>query len=151
MTQWPAARWCEWWDAQQGPKQNGFRRTRAYGILYAMHKKKWHKATLQQRRNWCEWAGVKPYHAGSMWCDIGKPDMRKKDREKIKVKLRKAMSQGKPTDHNATRWIGRVKFTRGAGYSVDLIQGDNFSRSRRGSGDNYAAAASYVDPGGGKA
>lgn len=143
MTEWPWQRFEEWMDAQSEPvtkdnktKFKSFRRTRAYGCLYALHRKRWNEATLLQRKTWCQWADVKISYSGSLWSDIGKPDLEKKEREKIKVKLRKAMREGEPDDYGEIQWFRNFNFYDGAGYRVSSIPGDNFLGHSR-QNDNY--------------
>lgn len=134
MTQWPAVRWCEWWDAQQG-----FRRTRAYGVLYAAHGKRWNREARLWRRQVCVDAELPDNEIDVItrqaWKEIGR-DLDKKEREKLKAKLRHAMVYGEKIDYTGVRWVGTVKFAQGGGYSVDLIPGHNFSSDSRRN-DNF--------------
>lgn len=131
MVEWPAVLFEEWLDAQRRPTPDrivSFRRTRAYGVLYALHRKRWNQATIKKRMQWCDWAGLKKHHAASEWVDIGKPeDLKKKDREKLKIKLRKVMQNGPPEEYGVNQWLAVVSFTPGQGYRVSSIPGDNFS------------------------
>lgn len=128
MTDWPPGRWYEWWRAQQG-----FRRTRAYGCLYAPHRKRWDNSNWHQHEAWwnivrtiCdESPGMSVEEAGdrsvcaSEWNDLS---------ERQKGLFRRAMDEGMPEDHGTTYWVGRVSFERlGARYRVDLITENNFS------------------------
>ncbi len=123
MTEWPHDRWVEWWDANQG-----FRRTRAYGCLYALHAKRWNAMDLISRVEVLRIAGAPRELCKLEWKEIGR-DMKKKDRERLKVAMRKAMTHGERLDMDAVQWVGSVQFTADGRYRVDLIPGDNFSAS----------------------
>ena len=131
MTQWSSTRWQEWWDAQQG-----FRRTRAYGCLYALHGKRWNAADFNDRSEWCRVAGAPQELVKLDWKEIGQ-GMKKKDRERLRVKLRKAMVFGEAVDMQAVEWVGSMKFGSEGSYRVDLIPGDNFS-GRSSKMDNFS-------------
>lgn len=130
MTEWPWQRFVEWYDA--GLK---FRRVRSYGVLYAAHGKRWDRMSKKQRVLTCVDAELSRDVIEQIkfltWKQIyqGEP---KKDREKLKAKLRHAMVYGEKIDYTQLQWVGIVGFNRAtASYSVDLITGDNFSgRSR---------------------
>lgn len=129
MTQWPAERWIEWWDAQQK-----FRRVRSYGCLYALHGKTWDAMTQPSRKQICQHAELSELdcerYKRKDWKDVGL-HLQKKDKEKLKTKLRHAMVHGEKLDTQGIHWIGEIKFSRGSYSLVDLIQGDNFSGQRR--------------------
>lgn len=103
ITDWPDARFIEWWDSHRIPTGNldkpfkTFRRVRSYGCLYAVHGKRWDAMTRKERVVVVQDAGIEGLQAGRVarcsWRDIFK-DEKKKDRNLIKVKLRKAMLHG---------------------------------------------------------
>lgn len=146
MLDWPTERFLEWWDAQQG-----FRRTRSYGELYALHGKRWNAMNENERLEVCVNADLPIGIHGRMlarctWKEI-LADHPKKEKEKIKVKLRKAMIHGERLDLLNVQWLGVMKWD-GTSYKVDLIQGDNFSR-KIVQNDNLNQAQTYThDPGG---
>lgn len=129
MTQWPAERWIEWWDAQQK-----FRRVRSYGCLYALHGKTWDAMTQPRRKQVCQHAELSELdcerYKRKDWKDVG-IHLQKKEREKLKNKLRHAMVHGEKLDTQGIHWIGEIKFARGSYSLVDSIQGDNFSGQPR--------------------
>lgn len=129
MTQWPATAFIEWWDAQQK-----FRRVRSYGCLYALHGKIWTAMTQPHRKQVCQHAELSELDAErykrKAWKDVG-THLPKKDREKLKNKLRHAMVHGEKLDPQSIQWLGEIKFSNGFYGLVDLIQGDNFSGQRR--------------------
>lgn len=140
ITDWPDPRFIEWWDSHRIPTGQldkpfkTFRRVRSYGCLYAVHGKRWDAMTRKERVIVVRDAGIEGLDAGRVarcaWKDIYK-DEKKKFRNSIKVKLRKAMLHGEGLDLDEVVWIGSVVFT-GSGYSVSLILGDNFlSDSKR--------------------
>ena len=139
MTEWPPERWIEWWKANQG-----FRRTRAYGCLYALHAKRWDAMDMMGRTEVLRIAGAPMELCKLTWKEIGQ-DMKKKDRERLKVALRKAMTHGERLDMNKVEWIGTVQFTADGRYRVDLIPGDNFSASRR-LGGNFSGPSGGSGP-----
>lgn len=129
MTQWPATSFIEWWDAQQK-----FRRVRSYGCLYALHGKIWDAMTQPRRKQVCQHAELSELdcerYKRKDWKDVG-THLPKKDREKLKNKLRHAMVHGERLDPQSIQWLGEIKFANGSYGLVDLIQGDNFSGQRR--------------------
>lgn len=145
MLDWPPSLWLQWWEAQQG-----FRRTRSYGCLYALYGKRWDAMTPGQRENVIRDASFPESDAKrhtraykhKPWAEVGK-DFTKKKCEQVRVKLRRAMVHGEALDLNSIQWMGSVQWT-GSSYWVDLIPGDNFSRQSRGN-DNFSE---YLDPGG---
>ncbi|MDH5354839.1 MAG: hypothetical protein OEY09_10390 [Gammaproteobacteria bacterium] len=124
MIEWPYQRFIEWWDAQQK-----FRRVRSYGLLYAAHGKRWDRMTPKERLITCTdaelSAKVRQDIIKSPWKEIYQ-DRPKKEREKIKVKLRHSMVHGEKLDPHSIRWLGSLNYD-GRAYRVDLIPGDNFS------------------------
>ena len=124
MCEWPYQRFCEWWDAQQG-----FRRVRSYGLLYAAHGKRWDRMTPKERLITCTdaelSATVRQAIIRCTWKEIYQ-DRRKKERERVKAKLRHSMVHGEKLDPHSIRWLGSLSYD-GLAYRVDLIPGDNFS------------------------
>lgn len=118
MVEWPHWRFAEWWTAQKG-----FRRVRSYGCLYALHGKRWDAMDVRDRVDLCRIAEiVDSGAAGKVWKEI---------EEEPRNALREAMVHGERLDMSLVEWIGSVSFQDGAGYSVDLIPGDNFLGSRQ--------------------
>lgn len=108
MTEWVDTQLYEWWRAQQG-----FRRVRSYGELFALHGKRWDAMSLPQRVDLCLIAEVDPAHAAQPWAAL---------EEATRVALREAMVHGERIDMSLIEWIGSVTYIDGAGYWVDLIR-----------------------------
>jgi len=109
MTEWPPGRFVEWWHAQEG-----FRRTRGYGVLHAIERKRWERASTSERNDFLNAAGLATHLAESAWTDLP---------EKTRARLRKAMVRGKPLDMDSIQWVGQIHFD-GSIYWVDLIPAD---------------------------
>ena len=150
MIEWPAARWLEWWDAQ-----DGFRRVRSYGDWYAIDGKRWDandpttapdyeraRARAHNRLTWAESAGMSAQEAEQAlltpWKELAQ-DQPENERRRTKDKLRTAISRGPDyLDLTAVRWVGRIKYAW-SGYELeipgariegdDLIEGHNFPGS----------------------
>ena len=135
ITDWPDTRFIEWWDSHRIPTGSidkpfkTFRRVRSYGCLYAVHGKRWDAMSKKERVVVVRDAGIEGLTAGKVarckWKDIFINE-KKKFRNAMKVKLRKAMIHGEGLALDEVIWIGSVEFT-GSSYSVSLIMGDNFS------------------------
>lgn len=118
LVQWPHARFLEWYDAQQG-----FRRTRSYGCLYAIDRRRWNAADAQARYDWL--ALARTYDETlelnliyDDWCDFD---------ERTKTLLRSAMRHGERVSLDDVQWFGAVDWDAATrSFSVDLIPGHNF-------------------------
>ncbi len=120
MTQWSHERWFEWWEAQKH-----FRRTRAYGVLYALERTRWREGDAFQRHQWlskaCSWCYV-PQNVHADWTDFS---------EKERLAIRKAMAKEERLEMDDVSWLGSINFQiENGSYKVDLIQGNNFSKFR---------------------
>lgn len=122
MTEWPPDRFIEWWDAQQG-----FRRTRAYGALYAIDGKRWNAADDAQRAHWLSEAWthdreIAPDLAALTWAELSR-----RQREAIKA----AMLNGERVDLSCGSGIGTVEFDHAAAaFLVTLQPGDKSTENR---------------------
>lgn len=113
MTEWPHARWLEWWQSQQG-----FRRVRSFGALYALHGKLWEGMDTRERIDLCKTAEIDCEAAGKPWKDLS---------DEEKNPLRRAMVHGEKLDMSLVEWIGSVSQNADGSLWVDLIPGNNFS------------------------
>ncbi len=143
MVEWDDDLLIEWWDAQQG-----FRRVRSYGAIYAIDRKRWDAMSVGRR---AELVAACGRHYGRVSYEVvDRPWLELTDWEK--AQLRKAMLQPDPLDLDKVTWCGTIRYSEGwGGYlvdllppwpseGVDLIPGDNFSGGRAETGP---------DPGGG--
>ena len=130
LLDWSADQFREWFDAQ-----HKFRRTRAYGCLYAIHGKRWHSKDHDRyerrhmRQDWQLKAATRGH--------ILEPSTIETDWKQLdayqKNAIRKAMDEGE-SYAALVEWIGAVQCHFSAGpertldvsYRVDLIPGDNF-------------------------
>lgn len=142
LLDWNAREFREWFNAQKK-----FRRTRAYGCLYAIHGKRWHSKDSDDfdrrsmRREWVAQAATRGH--------ILEPSILDADWKQMdpfqKNAIRKAMDEGESFAAQV-EWLGAVKFvaygrrlSEGVAgvYQVDLIPGDNFF-SVLGKTDNFS-------------
>jgi hypothetical protein len=131
MTEWPHAAWLEWWAAQQG-----FRRTRSYGVIYAVERRRWNACTAQERFDkFFRQAQLRGHdlpvdYVYQDWCSLP---------EKDRAILRDVMRKPEIFSLDDVLWCGRVDYMDELrGYWIDLsapylnkwvalLPGDNFS------------------------
>lgn len=130
MVDWSPERFVEWFDANKS-----FRRVRNYGCLYNIHKKRWNKASADQKKKWIQIANesidrvenlISKNDALLEWKDIQEPTKKNPSLKPHKTKLRRAMTHGEPFDISLVQWVGAVNFGSDGVYSVGSVLGDNF-------------------------
>lgn len=125
MDEWPPERLREWWAAQQG-----FRRTRAYGCLYALDRKRW-DAWDEAKRESLRWHAA---HWERLPLEIVSLSWRELTDRQRDV-LRRALREPEPPSPCDPIWIGTVeaddawgcyvvRIRPGAPDGVSLIPGD---------------------------
>jgi hypothetical protein len=162
---WPHEAILEYWDAYQG-----FRKLRSYGELYAIYSKRWNMAKLSPSKRRNERARILadaltykddiPQELVQLdWCDIKTLfndipdgpfqhlfiDDAKKDTEKLKAVLRRAMEEGANVVQDI-KWIAPLNFNHGdVSYRVGSVLGDNFSGNQQRR-DNFSNTPPIHDP-----
>lgn len=130
MTEWEPRQWIEWWSAQQG-----FRRVRSYGALYALHGKRWDAMEPRARVDLCRAAEIASEAAGKPWKELA---------EEEKNPIRRAMVHGERLDMSLVEWIGTVKAGTDGSLWVDLIPGNNFSGSKQMRGTSQPLSSGFA-------
>jgi hypothetical protein len=116
-----------------------FRRTRGFGLLHSIERKRWGHADRVQRQAWLRLAGAHEAYADHGWRD--EPDYWAKriDWPDIRNRIRRVMHDQIPLDLKQVQWIGFTHYRDGR-YCLDIpglakgvnsIPEDNFSKTDR--------------------
>ena len=134
MTEWPPARWSEWWKAQQR-----FRRTRSYGCLYALDETRWNDLPLAgpgpSRLDLCVKAGVTTAAVKTPWRQL---DQTHGFGTRDKLRGVWEAEEGEKFNIDDVQWLGQILYLPGDGYWVDLILENNSRSSNPDSPGNSA-------------
>lgn len=109
ITEWPPEVFLEWWLAQLQ-----FRRTRSYGCLFSIDKRRWENADIEQKARYLLDAKIHLINIDLNWSDFDEPQRRA---------LKRAMIYGETLEMDLIDWIGQIKFDEDH-YRVDLILED---------------------------